>query len=56
MIDIQYLRVPLTKQLTNLENNKSIWYSIDELDNSDNIDQEIKNKAKYLYKKYKNDT
>ena len=54
MIDIQYLSIPLNKKLNNLEHNQTIWYQIDKLDDSKNIEPEIKIKVKELYKKYKN--
>ena len=54
MIDIQYLSIPLTTTLNNFENNKVDWFSIDELDNNEEVEHEIKIKVKSLYKNYKN--
>ena len=54
MIDIQYLGIPLNKEINyNQEKNHVKWINIDNLDNIKNIDQEIKTKVKTLYKKYK---
>lgn len=53
MIDIQYLSYPITKELKNSEDNETCWYPIDKLEESSHIDQEIKQKVKYLYRTYK---
>lgn len=53
MIDIQYLAVPLNKNILSSENKEVAWMSINELENSNNIEDEIKNKVITLYKKYK---
>lgn len=53
MIDIQFVAIPETKELLNNENNKTVWFSIDDLENEGNIDNEIKIKVKTLYEKYK---
>lgn len=53
MIDIQYLAIPLNKELINFENNIVKWFSISELELSSDIDDEIKVKVNYLYKKYR---
>lgn len=54
MIDIQYLSIPLTKELKNLEDNEVMWFPIEELEESKEIEPEIKQKVKSLYQKYKN--
>jgi len=53
MIDIQYLAIPLTKTLNNFENNKVVWYKIRDLENSIDVEDEIKVKVKKLYHSYK---
>lgn len=54
MIDIQYLSIPLTKNIENTEGNKVMWYPLTDLKKSKVIELEIKNKVLYLYEKYKN--
>ena len=54
MIDIQYLSIPLTKNIENTEGNKVMWYPLTDLKKSKAIELEIKNKVLYLYEKYKN--
>ncbi len=54
MIDIQFVAIPETKNLVNDENNKTMWFSIEELENEENVSNEIKIKVKTLYEKYKN--
>ena len=54
MIDIQFVAIPETKNLVNDENNKTVWFSIENLDNEENISDEIKNKVKLLYDRFKN--
>lgn len=53
MIDIQFVAIPETKELLNNENNKTLWFSIDDLEKEENIENDIKNKVKTLYEKYK---
>ncbi len=53
MIDIQYLSTPLTKELANLENNEVVWFPLQDLESSKQVDTEIKIKAKHLYNEYK---
>ena len=54
MIDIQFVAIPETKNLVNDENNKTVWFSIENLDSEENISDEIKNKVKLLYDRFKN--
>ena len=53
MIDIQFLAIPETKELTNNENNSTVWFEIDKLETEEKISEEIKTKVKTLYEKYK---
>lgn len=53
MIDIQYVAVPLTKDVNSKENKEVIWQDILTIDDNENIDDEIKTKVKNLYNKYK---
>ena len=59
MIDIQFVARPKEKiksnkeDLNNDENNKVIWMSLDELQENENVDDEIKIKVKTLYEMYK---
>lgn len=53
MIDIQFLAIPLTKELINNENNQTKWFPIDELKDAIDIDNEIKIKVRKLYEMYK---
>ncbi len=53
MIDIQFLAMPLSVELSNNENNKTIWVDIDKLDSMSDIEDEIKLKVKNLYDNYK---
>ncbi len=54
MIDVQYLAIPETKELKNNEKNMTKWYKIEELENAEDIDEEIKIKVNKLYETYKN--
>lgn len=53
MIDIQFLAIPLTKELSNEENNKAVWMSLDEIDVNNEVEDDIKVKVKMLYDMYK---
>ena len=53
MIDIQFLAIPETKDLINDENNKTMWFSIEELEKENDISDEIKTKVKKLYENYR---
>ena len=53
MIDIQFLAIPETKDLINKENNRTMWFPIEELYKEKDISDEIKIKVKTLYEKYK---
>ncbi len=53
MIDIQFVAIPENKELLNNENNKTAWFSIDDLNDYQNIEDDIKNKVKILYEQYK---
>lgn len=52
MIDIQYLAIPMSNILKNNENNEVKWFSFEELENANDIDEEIKIKVKKLYENY----
>ena len=54
MIDIQYLSIPLTKNIKSEEQNEVMWYPLSDLKKSEIVEPEIKNKVLYLYEKYKN--
>lgn len=54
MIDIQYLAMPLNKELINSEKNVTKWFYIKDLEKATDIDNEIKNKVSTLFEKYKN--
>lgn len=54
MIDIQFIATPETKELMNNEDNKTMWFSIENLEKEPDISDEIKNKVKTLFEKYKN--
>lgn len=53
MIDIQYLGIPLNKQINSIENNEVKWININTLETIKDIDTEIKVKVLSLYKSYK---
>lgn len=53
MIDIQFLAIPETKELINNENNKTMWFSIENLEKEECISTEIKIKIKKLYENFK---
>ena len=53
MIDVQFLAIPETKELINAQNNETMWFSIADLENENDISDEIKTKIKVLYEKYK---
>ncbi|MBR3613818.1 MAG: NUDIX domain-containing protein [Clostridia bacterium] len=53
MIDIQFVAIPITKKLLNDENNKTMWFSIENLETQEDIEDDIKNKVKALFEKYK---
>lgn len=52
MIDIQYLSIPLNKEINSCENNQVKWIKINDLTEMNDIDNEITVKVKTLYKKY----
>lgn len=53
MIDIQYLAIPITKELYNNEKNIVKWQDIDNLKNDEKIDKEIKTKVIQLFENFK---
>lgn len=53
MIDIQYLAIPISTEISVVDT-KARWQDIFTIDFNPNISLEIKNKAKELYKQYKN--
>lgn len=53
MIDIQYLSIPLNKEINSPENNEVKWIKIDSLEKMDDVDEEIKVKVLSLYTTYK---
>jgi len=53
MIDIQYLSIPLNKQINSIEGNEVKWVDINLLENMIDVDEEIKVKTLSLYTKYK---
>lgn len=53
MIDIQYLSIPLNKEINSLEGNEVKWVKIDILKTMDDVDEEIKVKVLSLHEKYK---
>ncbi len=53
MIDIQYLSIPLSKEINSSEDNDVKWVNIKCLRDMKDIDEEIKVKVLSLYKKYK---
>lgn len=53
MIDIQFLAIPETNNLSNDEDNKTMWFSIQDLENEKDISDEIKTKVKTLYEIFK---
>lgn len=52
MIDIQFLAIPITKQLENSEKNETRWFGFKEMLESDEIEDEIKNKVIKLYETF----
>lgn len=54
MIDIQYLAMPLSKEICSLENKDAKWIPLDELKTRTDIDDEIKIKVEKLYKEFRN--
>lgn len=52
MIDFQYFGIPTNSDLKNDENNKTGWFSIEEMKEME-VDSEIIEKAELLIKKYK---
>ena len=48
MIDIQYVGIPLNKEINTLEDSRSMFIAFDEILSSNNIDDEIKEKFKYI--------
>ena len=53
MIDIQYLSIPLTLEISSPEGNEVRWIDIDELQEKEDVDSEIKVKVKSLFEQYK---
>lgn len=56
MIDIQYLAIPLNKQIQSKEKKQVCWLKIASLEEQENIEEEIKQKVKRLYQDYKTHT
>ena len=54
MIDIQYLSVPLNRNINSPEGNEVKWINIKHLKDMSDIDEEIKVKVLSLYERYKN--
>lgn len=54
MIDIQYLSIPINKEIDSPENNEVKWVNIFSLSEMNDLDEEIKVKAMTLYNDYKN--
>ena len=52
MIDIQYLSIPLNKEINSIENNKVKWIKINKLKDEDDIDDEITTKVIKLFNDY----
>lgn len=52
MIDIQYVGIPIKKDITDNENNQAKWIPMKEVLNSKNIDSEIKEKFTYILNNY----
>ena len=53
MIDIQYLGIPLNKEINSIENNEVKWVKISELNSISDVDDEIKIKILNLFETYK---
>lgn len=53
MIDIQYLSIPLNKEINSIENNQVKWIKIKKLNKMNDIEDEIKIKVNNLYNNYK---
>lgn len=53
MIDIQYAAIPLDIKINSLEDKDVIWQDILTIDSNEKVDQEIKNKVKIIYGKYR---
>ena len=54
MIDIQYVGIPIKKDITDNENNQAKRIPMKEVLNSKNIDSEIKEKFTYILNNYSN--
>ena len=52
MIDIQYVGITDNKKITDNENNNAKWLSYKDVISSNNIDDEIKEKFKYILREY----
>lgn len=52
MIDIQYLSIPLNKNINSSEGNEVRWVDINNLESMNDVDSEIKVKVLSLYKGY----
>jgi len=52
MIDIQYVAIPLQKEINSLEGKKAEWVLLHTFDDRNDIDDEIKLKVKTLYQTY----
>ena len=50
MLDIQYVGITKNKKIVDKENNNARWISIEELKNSNNIDEEIIEKFEFIIK------
>lgn len=52
-IDIQFVGKPINKKIINSEDNKAQWIPYNKVLDSDNIDDEIKDKFNFILDKYK---
>lgn len=52
MIDIQFIGVPKSKKIINKEDNSAQWIPLNEVQTNDKIEEEIKEKFKYILKNY----
>ena len=53
MIDIQYLSIPLNREISSSENHSVSWMDIDLLMEREDVDSEIKQKVHSLFRQYK---
>lgn len=52
MLDIQFIAIPESKVIVDKEGNNTRWVTLDELDEMECVDEELKQKFSYILYEY----